>query len=75
MKISIIEILILGLYLIIPALVLGLFLDFDKVQLMDDKEYKSYMKILVFKCWLILFLPLMLWMQFSTTHECTKKLF
>ncbi|WP_190716687.1 hypothetical protein [Anabaena lutea] len=69
------ESLIAGVFLIPLALFLGHFLDFDKVQGMNQKEYDSYMKILIFKCWIILFLPLSLWIQFRATHECTKNLF
>lgn len=69
------ETLIFGVVLIPLALGLGHFLDFDKVQGMSQKEYNYYMKIIIFKCWIILFLPLSLWLRFQATHECTKNLF
>ncbi|OYE00478.1 hypothetical protein CDG79_34985 [Nostoc sp. 'Peltigera membranacea cyanobiont' 232] len=69
------ETLLISVFLIPLALGLGHFLDFDKVQGMNQKEYNNYMQIIIFKCWIILFLPLILWLRFQATHECTRNLF
>ena len=69
------EIILLGAVIIPLSMGLGHFLDYDKFQVMSKNEYKSYFKILIFKCWLILFLPICCYMYFQATHECTRKLF
>lgn len=69
------EIILLSAFLIPLSMALGHFLDYDKVQDMSKNEYKLHFKVLIFKCWLVLFLPICCWMYFQATHECTRKLF